>query len=44
MCSDKNITATALVRPSWLRVKAPFSDEYQSTNELIKSLKFKYCM
>ncbi|KJV70588.1 lipoyl synthase [Orientia tsutsugamushi] len=39
MCSDKNITATALVRPSWLRVKAPFSDEYQSTNELIKSLK-----
>ncbi|KJV97821.1 lipoyl synthase [Orientia tsutsugamushi str. Sido] len=39
MCSDKNITATTLVRPSWLRVKAPFSDEYQSTNELIKSLK-----
>lgn len=39
MCSDKNITATALVKPSWLRVKAPFSDEYQSTNELIKSLK-----
>lgn len=39
MCSDKNITATALVRPSWLRVKAPFSDEHQSTNELIKSLK-----
>lgn len=39
MCSDKNIAATALVRPSWLRVKAPFSDEYQSTNELIKSLK-----
>ncbi|KJV57488.1 lipoyl synthase [Orientia chuto str. Dubai] len=36
---NSNITTASLTKPSWLRVKAPFSDEYQSTSELIRSLK-----
>ncbi len=30
---------TTLLRPSWIRVKAPISQEYQNTRELIHSLK-----
>ncbi len=36
---DNNITQTKLAKPSWLRVKAPTSEAYKSTNALIKELK-----